>query len=288
MLSSLSSRLTRYSRDWPPRTAPSFFWHWVRKLHSRAVLSMTCWLAMLLLISVVPGVADQRDALLEVALRKIATLEQEVGTLQTQLAECMKTKASVDAGPRTRRQLQDESDPNWNIILGRCNMSDDCLSSPNFPQDYDTDETCVVVISPTWTGHIVAEWWELARQDRLYVDSIIHNPYWHVQDFDGLVPTSSIVWHAANADNDVSKGWKICRTATTTTTTSTTTTTTTATKPMELFFSNFWSVLAGACAVDADGCIGRGQHCAPLLAWSGWFQCNSFCLLGTFSVSERQ
>lgn len=209
---------------------------------------MRIWFLLFLVLGV-HGAGDPRDSLLQAAFQKIAAQQQEIMRLESFLTECLTRKQAAEADLGAHRKLQDNADPNWNLLLGSCNMSNDCLSSPNYPQNYDRPETCVVVISPTWTGHIVVEWFEVAEWDSLSVDGTIYNNLIdNTEDLSGLVPTSSILW-VAGQGVDAAKGWRICSAN------SSSTTTTTPTQEQKVFVSSFWSVHAGTCKVDADGCI---------------------------------
>ena len=103
----------------------------------------------------------------------------------------------------------------WNVSSRDCVMSDECISSPNFPGSYDLGGSCRIDITSVWTGFLHVEclylgsW--LGFEDVFLVDDVSYYRTYSLQvsPLHGSVPRNSIVWSEGTIVF-LNCGWRIC------------------------------------------------------------------------------
>merc|ERR1719210_2810128 len=101
----------------------------------------------------------------------------------------------------------------WRVKSGSCQESGSCMTSPNFPADYDSSSKCEIEISGSWVGAAidVKQFDSENRWDFLYVNGQKYSGRRRNWDmYQGATPTENIRW--TTDTYGVRSGWKICRT----------------------------------------------------------------------------
>jgi len=93
----------------------------------------------------------------------------------------------------------------WAVDSGACTQDGPCISSPNFPNNYANDQSCLISVGEGM-GPISVE---AFRTESGYDKLTINGEKYHGQRSpDGVTPTSDIEWYS---DYSVTQsGWKIC------------------------------------------------------------------------------
>merc|ERR1740130_1746801 len=98
----------------------------------------------------------------------------------------------------------------WLVTSGPCKVDGDCVSSPNFPQQYSNNEACVIGIDATKAKPIVVKQFDTEKgYDKLVVNGW---PYSGVAGPDGALPIGTVQW-----SSDISlvrAGWQLCAAST--------------------------------------------------------------------------
>jgi len=94
----------------------------------------------------------------------------------------------------------------WTVASGDCVVSGDCLTSPNYPQQYDTDQACVILVA---TGNTMAIEVSTFQTEDYFDYLTVNGNHFHGGDGPaGVVPSSVITWSADYTISD--SGWKLC------------------------------------------------------------------------------
>eukprot|EP00959_Pyramimonas_sp_CCMP1952_P323643 6773208-Pyramimonas_sp.AAC.1 len=80
----------------------------------------------------------------------------------------------------------------WGAITGPCTLDGTCVESPNYPQNYGTDEGCTLEIDLGAAAPIVVE----SFNTESYFDTLTVNgvSYSGSVGPSGITPTADIVW----------------------------------------------------------------------------------------------
>ena len=137
-------------------------------------------------------------------------------------------------------------------------MQDDCLTSPNYPDEYDVKQACVIEIMEELVGFFFVHQFETEESfDFLCVNEVEYSGTVGTPRFHGVVPNGSIFWTADYIYNEA--GFKICRTNVSATVT-TTTTTFHVPNMSDQSYIEFWGVTEGDCYMDTSGCIASPNY----------------------------
>ncbi|CAK0807760.1 unnamed protein product [Prorocentrum cordatum] len=123
----------------------------------------------------------------------------------------------------------------WAAVSGECSLNGTCVESPNFPQNYGVDQTCILEINFELAGPIHVE----SFNTETYFDYLLVNDvkYFGTNGPHGITPSSSVFWCS---DTHVAQsGWRLCADALTF-------------SPSET--PNFWSRVSGPCTAYS-GCV---------------------------------
>ncbi|CAK0827047.1 unnamed protein product [Prorocentrum cordatum] len=94
----------------------------------------------------------------------------------------------------------------WAEIVGECTLDGACVESPNYPQDYDPDQMCILEINLEQAAPLVVEGFATES----YFDTLTVNglTYSGTSGPSGITPTSSILWMS---DFFIQHGgWRLC------------------------------------------------------------------------------
>ena len=128
-------------------------------------------------------------------------LRQEVARLCELLDRCNSRVCTDDISDGGQRRLPSvsRSDSNWNVVIGECIMTDDCLFSPNDTEFTDSRRFCAVLIEPRWAGYLARVSFDLTTyqiwHSNLHVDGVVVRTHSELQ---GTVPHSLIVYSYAS------------------------------------------------------------------------------------------
>jgi hypothetical protein len=94
----------------------------------------------------------------------------------------------------------------WTVASGGCVIVGDCLQSPNYPQPYNVDEHCTILVAP---GNTMAIEVNAFQTEEYYDYLLVDGAYFDGGDGpDGVVPTATITWSSDFYVGD--QGWEIC------------------------------------------------------------------------------
>ncbi|CAJ1461092.1 unnamed protein product [Effrenium voratum] len=110
------------------------------------------------------------------------------------------------------QELQDLGDLDfqgsmWQVVEGKCTLdAENCILSPNFPEEYGTSETCKIAVNTSAAVPIqVANFSTELRFDSLMFDCKYFSGD---RGPEGLVPQGAIAW--SSDESVVSSGWRLC------------------------------------------------------------------------------
>jgi len=93
----------------------------------------------------------------------------------------------------------------WAVDSGPCTQDGQCISSPNFPNQYDDRQSCLISVGESM-GPISVE--AFATESNYDVLTVNGEQYHGQNSPDGVTPTSDIMWAS---DYSVTRsGWKMC------------------------------------------------------------------------------
>eukprot|EP00928_Gymnodinium_smaydae_P044475 TRINITY_DN2966_c1_g1_i3.p1 TRINITY_DN2966_c1_g1~~TRINITY_DN2966_c1_g1_i3.p1 ORF type:complete len:5802 (+),score=1072.37 TRINITY_DN2966_c1_g1_i3:2529-19934(+) len=156
----------------------------------------------------------------------------------------------------------------WDIISGECAIdSDCCLTSPNFPNPYDNDQSCSVNPIPSfWRDyHLLAvDFLTEKDHDKLWVNSVAYSG---TEGPPMGYPAGQIIWNSDRLNPE--RGWRLCPQldpvkVTTSTTTSTSTTSTTATTVNGTSNTTALFIVTGVSFMDTDT---RPEKIQGVITW---------------------
>ena len=108
----------------------------------------------------------------------------------------------------TRPQMQEL----WRVTAGNCKVDgQNCITSPNFPNNYDDLDACTIVVASNWTGVLeVSAFSTDFGGDFLYVNNqSYNNEFYGTWGLSGLIPSGEIRW--SSDAGWTSSGWKLCQ-----------------------------------------------------------------------------
>ena len=116
---------------------------------------------------------------------------------------CNVTVGSTTIGPPLN--------PFWQVTSGECQLEDDCLTSPNYPENYGEHQACEIHITDEWVGYLDVHHFATEHYfDFLIVNDVEYSGAVSSPPFDGVIPSGTIFWTADYIFNEA--GFKICRT----------------------------------------------------------------------------
>ena len=148
--------------------------------------------------------------------------------------------------------------PFWQVTSGECLLEDDCLTSPNFPENDGVDQACTIEITDEWVGYLdVHQFGTGEKVDLLYVNDVAYPGIMPIPLFNGVLPKGTIFWSADHEYNEA--GFKICRTNVSVTGTTGTH------QPSDISnqsYNEFWGGTMGDFYMDMDtsGCIASPEY----------------------------
>ena len=187
------------------------------------------------------------------AVEQITALRQLVTELQLSLHQCTLLTQRLRGASMSRdeeRNLDEakrvEGDANWHVDEGPCLLEDDCITSPNFPDNYNGGERCVITIDSNWTGVLDLRAFSVnLDQDFLTVNGASYSDSYTITHarMQGTVPTRSLEWSSSPTPYSGEGGsWQLCRS-------------TDVNLTMTAKGEVLWAVVEGLCEVDVDGCV---------------------------------
>lgn len=102
------------------------------------------------------------------------------------------------------------ADSMWKVKLGQCQVDvEGCVTSPNYPQNYGSRESCLIDVNADKATPIKVEsFLTESRFDQLKVNGQYYSG--SGQGLSGVLPVGSVTW---KSDGSVQKaGWKLCPT----------------------------------------------------------------------------
>lgn len=138
---------------------------------------------------------------------------------------CRSSSQSLLQINTVRQKIQSTGAP-FTIKSGACQVSGDCVQSPNYPKVYSNLQGCEIDVDPSaWQGKAlgVSDFNVELNYDTLKVNNNQYSGNDIVAGgLNGVTPSQAITWSSDRSETE--KGWKICAVTVTTTTTTTTTT----------------------------------------------------------------
>ena len=90
------------------------------------------------------------------------------------------------------------------LTTGDCSASESCVSSPNYPLDYDDYGTCT--ITPQVSGVLsVTNFSTEAGYDQLMIDGVVYDGTAGPEDV-SVSPNTNMSWHAGKTSQSVGQG----------------------------------------------------------------------------------
>jgi len=97
----------------------------------------------------------------------------------------------------------------WEVKVGQCQIDrSGCVSSPNYPEKYGSNDKCVISVTPWKATPIKVESFHTESYDKLQVNG----KFYHSDGagLEGVLPVGDMVWES---DGSLEKsGWKLCPT----------------------------------------------------------------------------
>ena len=187
--------------------------------------------------------------------QEVAALREESEKLRAQVArhldavvECCACNVSSKA-PVTMQTVP--QNPYWEVTSGDYQKQGDCVTSPNYPDNYDDDQQCTITILSHWTRYLDVVDFQLELGfDLLNVngDRYIGRPFGCGARSPRVEPTGVKHFPSTYSRNEV--GFKLCRSNV-----SVTHAPTTLQISVGNHSSKYWSVSEEFCHVDVDECI---------------------------------
>ena len=149
--------------------------------------------------------------------QEVAALREESEKLRAQVArhldavvECCACNVSSKA-PVTMQTVP--QNPYWEVTSGDYQKQGDCVTSSNYPDNYDDDQQCTITILSNWTGYLDVVNFQLELGfDLLNVngDGYMGDLLGAARDLQGVEPTG--VKHFTSTCSRNEAGFKLCRT----------------------------------------------------------------------------
>ena len=180
-------------------------------------------------------------------LQKLEALQMEELNRRMEESDVACCPCNVTVGHTT---VGPPLNPFWQVTSGECQLEDDCLTSPNYPEDYDVNQACEINITDEWVGYLDVQHFETEEYfDFLIVNDVEYSGTLLHPLFDGVIPNGTIFWSSDYVSTD--PGFKICRTSVPVTTTH---------APDKQSYNEFWGVTEGDCDMDTSGCIASPNY----------------------------
>mmetsp|Transcript_24956 Transcript_24956/g.62556 ORF Transcript_24956/g.62556 Transcript_24956/m.62556 type:complete len:305 (-) Transcript_24956:78-992(-) len=95
----------------------------------------------------------------------------------------------------------------WSVTEGPCTMSGACISSPNYPEDYDNNGFCSISVAPRAGSLLVEDFDTEANWDTLTVNGVRYSGS-EIPDVISIITSPTITWTSDSSSTQ--SGWKIC------------------------------------------------------------------------------
>ena len=92
---------------------------------------------------------DQLQRAVTELLQKLEALQMEELNRRMQESDVACCPCDVTVGHTT---IGPPLNPFWQVTSGECQLEDDCLTSPNYPENYGEDQACEIEITDEWVG----------------------------------------------------------------------------------------------------------------------------------------